>query len=294
MQEKIKRAVQASFTKKNVTEILLICLGSIILAGGIYFFKLPNNFSTGGASSLGVILGKAFPVFSSNTYVIIINMASLVVGFIFLGKGMGAKTIFCMVFYSAVLQLFEVIYPMSEPFTDQTMLELLFAVALPAIGIAIIFNAGASSGGTDIIAMIVRKYTDMDIGKALLVCNVLITLSTFLLFDMEKGLYSVMGLAIKSLVIDSVVEGFNFKKSFTVVTSRPHEICEFINENLHRGATMLQGVGVYTGSDRWVIIAAMNRRQALLLRNFIRQTDKSAFIMVSNSSEIFGKGFHSV
>ena len=173
-------------------------------------------------------------------------------------------------------------------------LELCFAIALPALGSAILFNIGSSSGGTDIIAMILKKYSSFDIGKALLISDALITASGFFIFDIETGLFSLLGLSIRSFMIDTFIESFNLSKYFNVVCDNPEPICDYIVHTLGRSASVCLAKGAYSGNDKYIILTALNRMQAVHLRNFIRENDKEAFILISNTSEIIGKGFHSV
>ena len=183
---------------------------------------------------------------------------------------------------------------MSHPLTDQPMLELCFAIALPSLGSAVLFNIGSSSGGTDIIAMILKKYSSFDIGRALLVTDILITIAGCFVFDIETGLYSFLGLAIRSFMIDTFIESFNLSKYFNVVCDHPEPICDFLTHELHRSATVCQAQGAFSGNDKYIVFTALNRPQAVKLRNFIKENEPEAFILISNTSEIIGKGFHSV
>jgi len=195
---------------------------------------------------------------------------------------------------SVALSALERIYPMSAPLTNQPMLELCFAIALPSLGSAILFNIGSSSGGTDIIAMILKKYSSVDIGHALLITDVLITVAGCFMFDIATGLYSFLGLAIRSFMIDTFIESFNLSKYFNVVCDNPKPICDFIVQELNRSATVCHAQGAFSGKDKYVIFTALNRPQAVRLRNFIKDEEPSAFILISNTSEIIGKGFHNV
>lgn len=223
-------------------EFLLMTLGTVLVAIGVYFFKFPNNFSMGGVSGLAVILEpltiRAFPWLTASAYNGIINTLFLFLGFAMLNKGFGLKTVYCSFLYSGVVQVFQWICPMSGPLTDEKVLELFFAVIFPALGSAILFNIDASSGGTDIIAMILKKYTGLDVGRALLLSDVLIAAATFLIFDVETGLFSILGLVLKSVLVDSVIESLNRRKNFFIITSRPSVTSEYITHTLGRGATI--------------------------------------------------------
>ncbi|MEG2421456.1 MAG: YitT family protein, partial [Oscillospiraceae bacterium] len=153
--------------KQRVREFILMTLGTAVVAVGVYFFKFPNNFSTGGVSGLGVVLGALIPTITPGTIIAVINVLFLIAGFFVLNKGFGIRTVYCSLLFSGILQLLEIFAPMTAPLTNQPMLELFFAVILPSLGSAVLFNMEASTGGTDIAAMIVKKYTAMDTGMAL-------------------------------------------------------------------------------------------------------------------------------
>ena len=182
---------------------------------------------------------------------------------------------------------------MSAPLTDQPMLEFIYAIGLPSAGSAILFVLGASSGGTDIIAMILKKYFNTNIGISILIADLFVCMSAFAVFGMTTGLYSMCGLLMKSLVIDRLIESINLKKYFTVITMEPEPICEYIHGILGRAATVYNAQGSYTHQDRVVILTVMSRKEGAMLRRNIEKNKPAAFLMVTNSSEIVGKGFKS-
>lgn len=279
--------------RQTLISVLFMSLGSGLVAVGVYFFKFPNHFSMGGVSGLSILLGQVIPshLVTPATINTVITVLFLILGFLVLDKSFGLKTVYCSLLYSGIIQVLEEFFPLSHPLTDQKMLELFFAVLLPALGAAILFNMDASTGGTDIMAMILKKYTGLDVGRALLLSDVAIAAFALVVFDIETGLFSLLGLALKSVLVDTVIESLNRKKSFTVVTHFPEPVCHFINEELHRGATVWKGQGAYTGQDQFIILTALSRQQAVQLRNFLKRTDPHAFMLITNSSEIFGKGF---
>ena len=185
--------------RKTAREWLYITAGILIMSAGIYFFKFPNHFSTGGVTGIAIVLGHYIPSITPGTLVTIINVALLILGFAVIGKSFGIRTVYASLLMSGTLQLLEVICPLDAPLTSQPLVELMFAVGLPAVGSAILFNLDASSGGTDILAMILRKYTALNIGVALLCSDIIITVSACFAFGMETGLFSILGLIIKSL-----------------------------------------------------------------------------------------------
>ena len=272
---------------------LLMTAGSIITAIGVYFFKFPNNFSTGGVSGLSLILSHLFPspVLTPSVMMLIINAALLVVGFVVLGRSFAFSTVYCSMLLSLSTTFMERMWPMTAPMTAQPFLELWFAVLIPAFGSAILFHLDASSGGTDIIAMIVRKYTSLNIGTALAIADALIAASAFVCFGPETGLFSIMGLLMKSVMVDYVTDSFKTRKCFQIITSNPDPIVDFIMKKLHRGATLENVHGAYSRETRTMIITVLGRAQALALRKYIHVIDPHAFMIITQSTEIVGKGF---
>ena len=268
----------------------ILTLAVMVLDVGVYFFKFPNNFSFGGVTGISIVLNRLIP-WSASSYNFAINMLLLIVGFLFIGRDFGIKTVFVSVLSSLTLSVLEKVCPMTSPLTNEPVLELIFAIVLPAASAAILFNVGASGGGTDIIAMVLKKHTSLDIGKALFCVDLLITVGACFVFDIQTGLFSFTGLMAKTLVIDGVIENINLCKYFTIICENPEPIVDFIHKKLNRSATLFTAEGTYSHTPRKVILTVMKRSQAVQLRNFIRKTDPHAFMMITNSSEIIGKGF---
>lgn len=275
---------------KIVIQYLTITLASLMMVAGVYIFKFPNHFSFGGVTSIAIVLGEVTSL-TPATINFIINMALLVLGFLFLGKSFGIMTVYVSILSSVGLSVMERVYPMEAPLTSQPVLELIFAIVLPAVSAAILFNMGASGGGTDIVAMILKKYTSISIGIALFFVDLAITVAACFVFDIQTGLFSFCGLMAKTLVIDGVIENINLCKYFTIVCDNPEPICEFITHELNRSSTIYQARGGFTHREKMIILTVMRRSQAVQLRNFVRKTEPSAFMMITNSSEIIGKGF---
>lgn len=288
--ERAEKIRNMSNVKKTVIEYMTLTVATLVMVIGIYVFKFPNNFSFGGVTGIAVVLSQFLSITPGNL-TFIINMALLLLGFLVLGKGFGVKTAYISIIMSLGLSFLEKIYPMEAPLTEEPVLELVFAIALPAISSAIFFNMDASSGGTDIVAMILRKYTKLNIGSALFMSDLFIVISACFVFNAQTGLFSLLGLLTKSLVIDNVIESINLCKYFTIICDDPEPICDFIKNKLHRSATTYDAEGSYEHRKKTVIITIMKRGQAVELRNFIRQTQPTAFIAITNSSEIIGKGF---
>lgn len=280
-------------TGTSVKDLLLMSLGAGLVAVGVYFFKFPNHFSMGGVSGLSILLGEVVkaPWFTPATANTAISLLFLALGFFLLDSGFGFRTVYCSLFYSGLVQVLERLVPLDRPLTDQLLLELFFAVLLPALGSALLFNINASTGGTDIAALILKKFTGLDVGRALLCTDVLIAASALFVFGVTSGLCALLGLALKSVLVDSVIESLNRRKAFFIITSRPDAACGFITGALGRGATVWDARGAYTHQAHQVVLTVLSRAQAIQLRRHLKEQDPQAFIIIANSSEIFGKGF---
>ncbi len=282
-------------TRSAVLYWVILNLGTLLLAAGIYFFKNPNNFATGGVSGIAIILSKfttKYVAWLDAAFLMqVLNVILLIIGFIFLGKGCTFKTAYCSLVYTAEMQLFKLI-PLELPLTDSIFLEFIFAMLLSAAGSAIIFNCRASSGGTDIIALIIKKYTRIkDVGTALLITDFFIAASTFFIFDIQTGLFSLLGLFTKAFVVDSVIESIGKSKYVQIITTKPELITPFILEGIHRGYTSVKAQGGYTGEERTLIITVCKRGEALKLKMRIHSADPQAFVILTDTNGIVGKGF---
>ena len=284
--------------KDKIRHAAFLNFGILLMAVGIYFFKAPNGFATGGVSGISIILANLLPFTTQATYMLCINVILLVVGVLVLGRECGLQTIYCSLMMSLENWLFEMILPLEAPLTSYPLLELVYAVLLTGVGSAIIFKCHASSGGTDIVALILKKHTHMNVGTALLFTDFLIATASFIrfadggiVFAAETGLFSLIGLFAKVFVIDDIIDSINMCKSFTIITSKPKEIEQYIIKDLHHGATILDGSGAYTGEGRTVIMTVCRRSEAIRLRKMVSDVDPHAFIIITKTSEILGKGF---
>lgn len=275
-----------------------INLGIILLTIGVYFFKTPNGFATGGVSGLSIILANIFPGVSQALYMTIINAVLLVIGIAVLGKGCGLMTAYCSMLFSLGTLLLERLLPLNGTLTDYPLLELIYAIITSGVGSAIVFKCGASTGGTDIVALIMKKYTNMNVGTALLCTDFIIAASTFLhfggervTFDAQTGLFSLLGLFAKVFVIDDIIDSINMCKAFTIITTKPKEINEYIMQDIRHGVTTYNAKGEYTGEQKTVIITVCRRFEAIKLRRKVLSVDPQAFIIITKTSEIMGKGF---
>lgn len=271
-------------------EFLLITIGVILIMLGAHYFKFPNHFTIGGITGLSVILGEVVST-SPSTVNLYMNIVLLLLGFMFFGKSFGIKTIYSTLLLSLGLSFLDRIAPLKTPITDEPLLDLIFAIILPAIGSAIIFNIGGSGGGTDIIAMIVKKYTSINIGTALFFSDFIISFCAIFIFDTKTFLFSFLGMVTKSFLIDNIIESFNVCKYFNVICSDPQPICDFIIKDLNQSATICQAQGAYTHQNKYIVMTALMRPKAVKLSRYVKAKEPTAFITITNTSEIIGKGF---
>lgn len=280
--------------KEKLKTFAMMTIGVVLTTIGVYFFKIPNGFSTGGVSGISTVLGNVIPFISPAQLISVINMLLLVLGFIVLGKGTGAKTTYCSILFSVLTWLLEKAVPLSAPLTDEPFLELVYAILLTAIGAAILFNAEASSGGTDIIALILKKYTSLDVGKALLCTDFIIAASSFFVFGIRTGLFTLLGLFAKAFLVDNVIESLNVCKYFMIITERPDPIVDYILHTMGHSATTIDALGEYSHTDKKMIVTLCRRIEAAALKRKLKELDPSAFVIVNSTSEIIGRGFRSI
>ena len=282
-------------------EYAMISVGTILMALGLYIFAVPNQFIMGGVTGLSMIIAPFLPSWlTTATLALILNVLLLLVGFAFLGRDFGFKTVYTSILYSVVGVLIEALGTagLAEgqshyPLTDNLVLELVLSVLFPAIGAAIAFYYNGSGGGTDVIAMVLKKYSRIESGKALLCVDFLIMLVSFT-NGMEIGFLSALGLLMKSLIVDRVNLSMNRSKYCIIITTHPEEVGEYVNKIIHRGATMWQGVGVYTHETKHILLTVMNPRQAKIVRDEVKRIDEHAFLVLTDTSDIVGNGFRAL
>ena len=241
----------------NLMFFIILNLGLIFTAVGIAIFKTPNHFAFGGTSGLSIILSTLFPKWNVGAFMWIVNAALVVLGFFFLGIRSMGWTVYSSFALSFYVSACEAIYPLSSPLTHDVFLELCFAVILPAVGAAMVFNVGASTGGTDIVAMILHKYTSLEIGRALLVSDLGIVLIAAYLYGAQTGLYCILGMILKCTVVDSAIESLNLRKVCTIISKYPEQVEEFIINDLHRSATEQKAFGIYTKKEQKVMMTVL-------------------------------------
>ena len=278
-------------------EFLWLTFGASILALGIYFFEILNHFITGGVSGLSILLSSAFPKLGAADFLFFTNLVLLLLGALVLGKDFGLKTAYCSTLLSLETLLLEHLLAKSTPLTDQPMLEAAFMILLPALGGAIIFYFGGSSGGTDIIAMILKRKFSFSISKALFLSDLLIVMLSAFVFGIEIWLFSLLGFLLRVLLVDHILAAINTSKFCTLIVSPEHlaALCRFITEDLRKSATVSNAFeGAFGHKRKSVLLVALTRRQAMRLKHYARTLDQNAFMIITQTSEIMGEGFFDV
>ncbi len=274
--------------KKIITQIFLLTFGSVMFAAGIYFFRMPNNFVVGGASGLAIIFSKIFPYITKGQFVTIINVICVIVGLIFLGKSFSWKTVYCSIVYSVVVMILEQKVKINVPFTDETFTELILSVILCGVGAGIVINAGGSTGGIEIFALIVKKKTHYTVGNALMLFNLIVAISAAWLFGLKTCFMSIIGVLAHSIIVDKVIQWLNSEKLMLIVAENEKDICDFINNELEGCATVMSSVGSYSNNKNRFIMVALEPKKASILKKNIRKIEQDAFVVSMDTFETLG------
>lgn len=277
--------------KFDIKSFLIINLGVIILALGLHIFLIPADLAAGGVTGIALVLNYIVPKIPVGIIMLISNVVLFILAFAIIGPGFGGYTIYTSLALSALIYIFELVIPINTPIIDDLMLNLIYGILIQGIGMAMILNEGTSSGGTDIIAKIINKFTNLEIGKSLFLADALIALSAAFIFGLELGLYALFGILINSFVIDSVIAGFNTKIEVAIISNKEKEVSKFITNELKRGVTLLYGVGGFSNSEKRIINTVVSRREYIKIKNHLKEIDPNAFIWVSFVHEVLGEGF---
>ena len=275
--------------KKNIKEFALITIGILLVAISVVYFFEPNNIAAGGITGLAIVINHYIPFISIGPLVLMMDAVLFVIALIVLGAKFGAKTIYSSVLLSVSMWLMQTFIPIN--ITNDLMLATIFGTLISAGGMAIVFNANASTGGTDIIAKILNKFFHIEIGKSLLMVDFLVTLLGAITFGINMGLYGLLSVIINGVVIDNIIAGFKTKSEITIISDKNKDISKFILNDLERGCTFIKGVGGFTGKDTALLYTVLDRSEFIKLKNKIREIDKNAFITVGVVHEVMGEGF---
>ena len=276
--------------KGHFKQYAMIFFGVVMIAVGIHFFLLPSNLALGGATGMALIISKLISkiiVLPVSYLIVIVNVFLFVLGFLVIGNSFGVKTIIATLCLSGLLALFEMFIPIQKPLVDDIFLQLIIAVLLYAIGVGLVLNNYASTGGSDIVALILQKYTGLDLGVACLLTDFVITLSMGILYGANTAFYSLVGVIMNGLVIDKTINGLNSSRYCIINTNCPDKVCDFLL-SMGRSANIYSVVGAYKKNTQSVIHTALSRRDFVKLKEFLSKNDESSFMVVTNAHSVFG------
>ncbi len=276
---------------KKIWSFLLVNIGVFGVAVNVHFFLSPNDLATGGVSGLSIVLNKVFPDFSLGLIMLLLNIVLFIVGFIFLGFHFGAKTIYASLAMSVMVWGLEAFFPMEHALSDDLLIQLIIGQIIAASGMAIVFHQGASTGGTDIIAMILNKYFSIEVGKGVLFSDIAIAASSIFIFGPTVGMYAFFGVILNGLVIDYTLQQFDHKKEIVIISRESNLVRDFIVHKLGRGATIHHAKGAFNQEDKEVITTILNRKDYTRLKKYMTSVDERAFITVHSMNEILGENF---
>lgn len=275
----------------NNTEMLreygLITAGSVLIAAAVGFFMVPGDLVLGSVAGLAMVLSQVLPLRVA-TLNMILNILFLLLGFIFMGRSFGAKTVYASVLYPALVWGIDMVLPDLASMTGDTWLDLLCFIFLVSAGQAILFHVNASSGGLDVPAKILNKYFHIDIGKAVTVCGLVTVVSSVLVYDLRTMIVGILGTYLNGVVVDEFVSGFSRKKRVCILSDRHEEIKEYILHKLSRGVTVYQAVGGFEGKERPELVTILTKTEYAQLMAYVRRTDPDAFLTVTAVSEVAG------
>lgn len=270
---------------KTIKDFAIITLGSVISAAAIYFFMLPSKVAVGSASALAMVLGNFIPL-SVSQITLIINLILLGLGFLLIGSEFGAKTIYTTIIIPLVIGVFELVFPNFKSLTNDPIIDVICYVLVAGMGIAILFSMNASSGGLDIVAKIMNKYFNIDLGRASAIAGIVVALTSAFCYDTKTIVLSVLATYFGGIVIDHFIFGLNIKRRVCIVSERLEEITDFVLYDLHSGATLYDMVGAYDKQTKREIIAIVNKNEYRKLMDFVKKIDPKAFVTVYSVNEI--------
>ena len=273
------------FTSDTLKETAVMTIAVGIIAAAVYFFLIPSQTSISSISALAIIIAHYVPLHVS-TVTMILNVVLLLIGFATCGKEFGVKTVYTSVMLPVFLGIFEFLFPNFGSLTDSQELDVLCYILVVSVGLSILFNRNASSGGLDIVAKIMNKYLHMELGKAMSLSGMCVALSAALVYDKKTVVLSILGTYFNGIILDHFIFDNNIKRRVCIITKKEEELREFIINNLHSGATIYEAIGAYNFEKHNEIITIVDKREYQALMNYISSSDPEAFITVYKVSDI--------
>lgn len=274
-----------------VRTAVAVNVGAILCALAYVLFQAPNNLATGGASGMAIVISTLVPALPSDVALWAVNVVLVAVGLIFVERRAVAWSVVASILLSAYVSVLQALVPVSGSVTGDLWIDLVCSLVLVAAGTGIAYNAGASTGGTDILVMALSRHTSLPTGHAITVVNAVTACSGVALYGMRTGVYCIVGLLLETVIVNGVLDDLKQHKVCTVVCRRPARVQEFVVRRLARTATVWLGYGAYTGRELSVVMTVLTRSEALKLEKYLRGIDPDAFVTYVNTSQITGHGF---
>ena len=271
--------------KDFLKELAMITIGNIIVAAAVFFFMLPSHVSVGSGAALAMVLSNFIPL-PVSAITLIMNVGLLTIGFLLIGPEFGAKTIYCSVLMPVVIGVFERIFPDFQSITQDPMLDVICYILVVSVGLSILFPRNASSGGLDIVAMILNKYLKMDLGKAMSASGIVVALSSALCYDSKTVVLSLLGTYFGGIILDHFIFDTNIKRRVCVISEHLDEIVAFVLYDLHSGATLNEIIGAYDNTPRREMITIVDKQEYRKLMDFLRDVDPKAFVTVYSVADM--------
>lgn len=273
---------------KKIKEYVIITLGTLIVSMAVYFSLLPSNVVVGSLSGLVMVLATFIPL-KISVMTFILNAVLLVVGFLFIGKEFGAKTVYTSLLMPIFLYVFELIFPNNKSLTNDVVLDTICYILVVSVGLALLFNANASSGGLDIVAKLLNKYLHIEIGKAMTLAGMCTAISSIFVYDTKTLVLSILGTYANGIVLDHFIDGFNRRKRICILTEQYKELQNFIVHELHRGVTLYPAIGGYNNEEKIELVTILTRNEYAEVLNYLHSVDENAFVTVSTVNEVIGQ-----
>ena len=271
--------------KKTLKEYAVITVGTAIIAAAVYFFMIPGNLTPGSAAAVALLLSNVIPL-PVSAITLILNMSLLLIGFLLIGPEFGAKTIFTSVLMPAIMRVYEIAFPNVVSINQDPLLDMLCYAVVVSIGLAIVFNCNASSGGLDIVAKLMNKYLRMEMGKAMAFSGMAVCAAALMFYDLKTVIISILGTYFSGIVVDYIIFGMNIKRRVCIPSQKSDEIINYILHDLRSGASLYEAIGAYDKSIRIEIVTIVDKQEYSKLMDYLQKTDPKAFVTVYSVNEV--------
>lgn len=274
--------------KKIIKEYATVTIGILIVAMAVFFFMLPSHVVVGSLTGFAMILANFIPA-KLSVLIFIFNVILLIIGFVFVGKEFGGKTVYAAILLPTILGILEIVFPNNQSLTNDILIDTICYLLVVSVGMAMLFNVNASSGGLDIVAKIMNKYIHVELGKAISIAGMVIAFSTIFVYDTKTVILSLLATYANGIILDNFIDGYNRRKRVCILSSNHEQIQAFITNDLKRGVTLYQAIGGYKKEEKTEIVTILTRSEYAALLNYLHSIDQKAFVTVSTVNEVVGE-----